>query len=360
MQAPSRSPLVRTLANVAYDLGLLFLTVVFLWSFLIRNGINSRGVAYFMDMVEGRAARPYVCRCLVPGAVRVVAGALPKAKLEAFGRAMDRNWLVDRYLGMLHWEPQHLAWYLIATALMFGSLLGFLFAVRYLFERFYPCRPAASRGITLAALLGLFSLYKYTNYIYDPATLFLFTLGLGLMARRRWGLFLAVYFFACLNKETTILLTLIFVLVNRSAPGMNARTYRKVLVAQLVIFAAVKGALTLAFRNNPGSVVEFHFDQTFAILTRGFSLETLMAWVGLGLLVFHRWDEKPLFLRRGLIIAIPLVLLTSILGFVDELRDYYEVYPIVLLLAAHSVMALTARQTEVQARNSITREQAQK
>ena len=37
---------------------------------------------------------------------------------------------------------------------------------------------------------------------------------------------------------------------------------------------------------------------------------------------------------------IPLVLLTLFLGYLDELRDYYEVYPALLLLIAYSVVKI--------------------
>ena len=55
-------------------------------------------------------------------------------------------------------------------------------------------------------------------------------------------------------------------------------------------------------------------------------------------LLVHRWSAKPLFLRRALWIAVPLLVLTFGLGFFDELRDYYEVYPVLVLLLAHTLL----------------------
>jgi len=38
-----------------------------------------------------------------------------------------------------------------------------------------------------------------------------------------------------------------------------------------------------------------------------------------------------------LVIAIPLFVLTLFLGYLDELRDYYELFPVVTILIFHSI-----------------------
>jgi hypothetical protein len=60
----------------------------------------------------------------------------------------------------------------------------------------------------------------------------------------------------------------------------------------------------------------------------------------IAVLAGYHWSEKPAFLRDGLWILAPLVLLTMLFGFVEELRDYYEVYPILLILIVHSIYTL--------------------
>lgn len=58
------------------------------------------------------------------------------------------------------------------------------------------------------------------------------------------------------------------------------------------------------------------------------------------MLLSYRWSAKPAFLRHSLWIVPPLVVLTLLLGYLDELRDYDEAYPIVLLLLLHSIGAV--------------------
>ena len=50
------------------------------------------------------------------------------------------------------------------------------------------------------------------SYIYDFPTLALFTLGLTLLAQWKMVWFLLIFMFGCVNKETIVLLTLIYML----------------------------------------------------------------------------------------------------------------------------------------------------
>jgi hypothetical protein len=128
------------------------------------------------------------------------------------------------------------------------------------------------------------------------------------MVRRRWWPFLVVFLLGCINKETTILLTMLFVIHFRADESMERSVFWKLAAAQLTIFAVVKLALSLAFQSNPGAFVEFHLiDHNLAVL-KSYSLSTSILWLGAGLLVFFRWSEKPKFLRRGVwILAVLLV-----------------------------------------------------
>jgi len=102
----------------------------------------------------------------------------------------------------------------------------------------------------------------------------------------------------------------------------------------------VKVALSFAFRDNPGAFVEFHLiDHNLAVL-KSYSLSTSMFWLGVGLLVFFRWSEKPEFLRRGIWIPVVLLVFALFLGYIDELRGYYEALPVLLLLVAQNVAAV--------------------
>ncbi len=85
--------------------------------------------------------------------------------------------------------------------------------------------------------------------------------------------------------------------------------------------------------------VEFHLIDHNLVVLRSFSLSTPLLWLGVGLLVFFRWSEKPAFLKRGIWILAVLLAFSFFLGYIDELRGYYEALPVLLLLVAQSVAA---------------------
>ena len=96
----------------------------------------------------------------------------------------------------------------------------------------------------------------------------------------------------------------------------------------------------ISIQGQPGSFVEFHLNHNTQLLGRpGFYLKTLTVLIPAAVVVAHRWKEKPLFLRRSLVVClVPLFVLAFFLGFADELRVCYEVYPIVILLMILTVM----------------------
>jgi len=323
-----------------YVCAVTVLSLVVLAWFLWRPGIEGYGYATVPDLVYGRAWKPYVYRVLLPGTVRLLAAALPDQT-----RARVSAWLAEQpALGiralMSGWDQAHLLEYLIAVVLMYLCLCGFLWSLRELLTALYRVAERVRDVFTLVVLAGLPLFFRYHNYPYDFPTLFLFTLGLSLLLRQSWRWFFPVYVLACLNKETTILLTLVFALHFRREQRMSREQFSNLLTAQVVIFVVVKLGLAAVFRDNPGSFVALQGTRHNLDLLGALSLPAVFGWCGVALLLFYRWSEKPLFLRRALWIVVPLVGLTFFLGYLDELRDYYEAYPVVALLLLHSVSRL--------------------
>ena len=314
------------------------LAAAFVFSVFLRDpGINDYHRARFADMVYGKAHRPFVYRTLLPSTVRALTAAVPPGAREALRGSLGETAFLGKVFSRFRWEKEHLTEYLVACVLMYGSLLGFGLAVRYLFKGLYS-RPPGWLADSLPALsvLLLLPFFSRASYLYDFPALALFTLGAALMLRRRWKAYLVVFLLASINKETSILLTLIYAVhlygVERHLRGFHL----KMVSAQIALFFAVKAALYMAFRDNPGSLVEFHLiDHNIDLVD--YSATAVVSLALVAMTVSYRWKEKPLFLRDSLWILPTLVLLTSLFGFLDELRDYYEAYPIVLLLVVDSI-----------------------
>jgi hypothetical protein len=316
---------------------LLLVSLYVFLVFLKNPGINAYERSKFPDMIDGKAWKPFVYRVFVPVSVNLFSGVVPqgiKNSITEFGKA---NSSAARVLSELNWEPEYLTEYLIASLLMYLSLVGFALMLIEFFKLNFKVSESFVKLLILGTLLALPVFYINDNYIYDFPSLFFFTTGLFFLQKQNWKLFLFVFFFSCWNKETTILLTLIFLIHYRRNFISEKRKFYALLAAQLILFLITKVILSFTFSDNPGSFVEFHLLDYNKILLNGYNLITFSALLFLVLLVSHNWKEKPQFLKNSLWIAIPLFLLTLILGFFNELRDYYEIYPIIVLLIGSTV-----------------------
>ena len=322
-----------------------FIASILVFSMFLQVGINKFQPASFVRMVYGIAFKPYAYRALVPFSIRATSSLIPQEIKQAINETVWENKtfkLMNDNKGRL--EKYILTEFLIGCIVMYLGLAGFFFALRYLFKTVYEAPDKLVDLTSLAALLGLPVMFKYTSFIYDFSTLFLFTLGLALMARKKWMPFLVVYTLACFNKETTILLTMLFVIYFCcvSITRLAKPSFMKILSAQIVIYLIARAILNYFFYDNPGSFLL----NIIGILTKHnlkippYSIEAFV-YLFITLMVLYKWEEKPLFLKCGLWILPPLVLLCLFFGFLDELRDYYEAYPIVLLLMAHTMGDIT-------------------
>lgn len=312
--------------------------------------------ARLTDMVAGTAHKPFVYRTLLPTTVRAILAVLPDALESALEtRARASQPLGELFASTPAADENHPLTYLIAYALEFACLIGFALVIRYTAAHFYAPQPWLADAIAAVALLGLPAFYRYVSYDYDFPQLFLFTLGLLLLARRQWRAFYPVLLLGAFNKETTILLVMIHLLGNTHA--MPRRTLLIHAVAQFSIVLAVRALLQFVFfASNPGYAVENWIARNWEMISDPARWDFLFfhfAWVGRTALVyptnynvlfllflpliFSNWSGKPLFLRRALWIVVPLAVLIFCFGYFDEMRNYYEAYPILLLLCADPV-----------------------
>ncbi|MCH7964802.1 MAG: hypothetical protein IH852_12790 [Bacteroidetes bacterium] len=302
--------------------------------FVIFPGINDDKPSMFGDMIYGKASKPYVYRVLLPATVRVLSAPIPQTLRNTISIKIEDSISLNKLFKKLKWEKELAVEYSFAMLIMFLSLWGFSIAVRHLFILFYNTSSWFADSVSVLALLGLPAMFQYTSFIYDFPLLLLYTLGLIFLYKQGWKKFLIIFLVGCINKETTILLTLVFYIFYKS--GLNKELFNKLLVAQLATFILVKSLLYFVFKNNPGTFIEFHLiDHNLRLLT-GYDLTLAATVLGLVLLVLYKWNEKPKFLKTSLWMLIPLVILTLLLGYLDELRDYYEVYPVVIIFIAHS------------------------
>ncbi|MCW8803405.1 MAG: hypothetical protein OQK57_03320, partial [Ignavibacteriaceae bacterium] len=306
-------------------------------AFVKLPNINGYERAMFSEMVYGTAWKPFVYRTLLPTTVRLISEVIPESIHYRVSEKVEGSKSMMLVLGKFKWESEYITEYIIALILMYFSLLGFIYVFRKLFDEIYASPLWFKNLISIIMLLALPTMFQYYSYLYDFPTLLLFTLGLLLLSQRKWNYFLVLFFIACFNKETIILLTMIFAIHFYKDDKVKRKLYYQLIAVQLIIFGVVKILLYTLFNNNPGGFVEFHLIDRNYLLFNGYSLMTFVTLLIVLLSIFNKWNEKPKFLKDSLWIALPLLILTLFLGFFDELRDYYEVFPVVVLLISLNI-----------------------
>ncbi len=214
--------------------------------FIRFPGLNSVpeehfGPVSFGDMVYGRAPRPYVTRVLVPLLVRA-AVALTPAEVARTEAAAIRQRLVQD--GKPEWLNRYPFEFAVARVVLFLFLLGFAFALRALTRQTLGWDGVQLDIVPVVALFALPGTYGCMSHLCDFPTLCLFTLGLLFIAQHRFGPFLVVFLVATVNKETSILLTLVWTIDALRRQGMKTTLPRAAL--QVGAWLTIRGLLVLA------------------------------------------------------------------------------------------------------------------
>jgi hypothetical protein len=222
--------------------------------------------------------------------------------------------------------------------IIYFSAIGFVYSIKYLYTAFW--KRTIFTDIT--ALLGielLFLIIIKDQKIYDISTAFFFTLGLALLARYKFIMFSVLYPLACLNRETTIILTLFFMVY--FFRRMKLEIYIVALTYQVFIYLIIRLVIMQVFSQNPGTIAYFRpLQNLLAYLNNPFLTFVFISLIVILLfIIINKWFEKPLFLRTAFLIFISTSsIMYFLFGVSFEIRVFIEVYPIALLLSLQSLV----------------------
>ncbi len=288
------------------------------------------------DLINGTAHNPFVQRALIPILTRSVNTIVPQSLKSEFSTKLINIPRFHREIERLGWEEEFLPQYLIAFTFVFLSLLGWMFVIRELFGALYQTSLILTNIIPVVAVYCLpVMFHSGTHYLYDFPSIFFFTTGLYLIIQRKWVPFYLVYALGCINKETTVLLTVAFALIYFRNLGKPA--FFKHVSTQLLIFSIVKSALMIVYSGNPGKNLEFHFFGNLYNLFFPMTIVTLLFFVIFTILIFYEIKNKPLVLRRTFFLIVPFFALTFTFGVLEEVRAMYEIFSVVFLLLVHTI-----------------------
>jgi hypothetical protein len=302
-----------------------------IWIFYLYLSITSIGTfdpAKFSRLIEGAAEKPYVSRVLIPWLAKSFAFIVPNALTIQFDKApaaVQKTFFALRATG---YDREAV----VAILIMFISLFGFAFAQQQFLTALGLGSPLELFFLPLIAQVFVLPFTVFFGYVYDLPHLLLTTLCLTLMLRNNWGMYFGVLVFACLNKETSVLLLVIFAVYFWSR--LPRERFFALFSVQVLIYGGVRVMLIYLFRDNPGNAIyltlQNHYDQYVAyppafLITLGF-------FVLLGLVIARSWSRKHPFLRSGTVMLIALTAGFFLSGMPVEFRVLLDALPIVTAL----------------------------
>lgn len=310
----------------------------FVFSLYIKEpGINGPYTEMYPDMVYGRAYKPFVTRAFLPICVRLSTYAIPVTARNALSAFVEKNESAKTLFDKLGWEAQFATEYFIGVFYLYVFLLLFLFALRRLTADLYSVNEHVP---WLTAILGAFALpvfFHYYSHIYDLPNLFFFTIGMIFLVKAKWEYYLPAFALSCFNKETTILLTVLFFICYYQSEALPELTFKYILLGQIVAFAISRMVLQTVFATNSSALMEPH---NLGLL-HPYSLQILGTLALFGLLSFYDWKAKHRFLKRAGLLIFPVALASTFRGRLDEFKFLYEIFPIAALLALHTILKIT-------------------
>jgi hypothetical protein len=333
------------------------------------------GIATFSlsHMLDGSAERPWVYRRLVPIITNQAVNLIPSEQRAAFADeylskyrlkelyfAKSRETIGDVNLPLDEWTAEYSIKFHAVYCIIFLSLIGSLYCLRAITNT--TCQPTNTLAPFLPALFVLLFPISFDigGYYYDFVGLFFLCLLLLTALRRNYSLWMLLLPLAVLNKESNILVPMLYAPVLLSY--CDKWRWRVFLIigffASLAIFFFVREQ----YSQNTGTPVDWqlwpniHFlltlknyflwDDLFAPMIpfpRGFNL--LLVAV-LASLVFWQWRQNPGYARGllavGLLVNIPLFIM---FGTLDEMRNLSFLFIPIYLLAARSLLATDPRAT---------------
>jgi hypothetical protein len=207
----------------------------------------------------------------------------------------------------------------------------FAFSLIYLLTIMRQDKPELYALIFLSIFIILFQRYLKP---YDLLTAAFFTLAIGLLAQRRLKEYLFVFFLSSLNRETTILLLPIFMILYWD--WFSPKIYALYIVLQVAIFSVIQIGLHYLFRESSGDPLRFApLDNINSMIINYRLLIISFLFVfAIGMLIQRNWRHSPGFLKTSFLVLMPaLFILYICCGYAFEYRVFAEVYPIVALLA---------------------------
>lgn len=171
----------------------------------------------------------------------------------------------------------------------------------------------------------LYLIFLYNRSPLDFVTVFLFCLAFRFLLEQKTELFITVFIFATLHRETSILLVVFYSLY-------TGITNIKGSVGLFCIYIAIRAELMYLAGNYQANLSYlFVYDVMGVYLTSWFTL-ILVAVLGLiAWKLYRNWNSIPIYLRAGVAVFSIQLVLHLLVGYPFEVRVMAESVPLVMI-----------------------------
>jgi hypothetical protein len=330
------------------------LSIFTLVHFLSVSWLGDHGKAthHFDVVYDGEAAMPFAGRVLMPKTIRLIVALTPSALEQAVEGAFA-GWRNDREINQaLPWfwpsfPPRSPAYpRLVAVILVYACLIGFIVMFYRLAQALFPQEAMIAYLAPVFGMLAISALSSPMQYMYDFSLLFFSAGCYYFILTKQWKHYAAFFLLATLNRETSVFLLLFFTLWEYRR--MEKTTYVHYLSLQIAAYLIVRVAIAAIYQDNAqwfaGRMLFFPVFNS--LLGRGQPGEMIVL-AGLFLLLGYRWQEKPAFLKTGLWVWLAMVPVFLVYGYPHEYRVFFDVLPLLTLLATHTLVSLVRKEDKV-------------
>lgn len=319
-----------------YHILIFVLSIIVFLAFIYP--VNKKHLPFDVDdMIEGKYRKPYVYRTLVPTTIRIISNIIPESVHKNTENFVRQTPKLNATFDNLEWQKEPALKFFISSAFMILSFIAFGYLIPnfvFLFTniaRTYLNKIFIS-GLSLVLLPGFF---LYGSHIYDPPQLFFFALALYVLYKQKFNLFYPLFVLVTVNKETSLLLVGVFFFY--FFRKISEKKFIYLVILYVFTFLAIRVFITYVFSENEGPFLEYHFVEHNLRIRYSLIALTMNSgfFILLMLLNFLKWKTKPEFIKTSFwVIFLPTFILTIFFGYVDELRVYYELYPILITSSA--------------------------
>jgi hypothetical protein len=161
---------------------------------------------------------------------------------------------------------------------------------------------------------------------------------LHLLARNDFKKYFVAFVAAALIKETALFLTLFFIL---QFGKIGTKKFILLVLAQLLVYAVIRAGIMLAFKDNPGTVMEYHlYDHAAAYRQRPIAATGLLcAIIAVGAGAAYLRKRYPFISNSLIAIGGTTTVLYLFFGVPFEIRVFLETYPSIFLTVVLSAVS---------------------